>query len=341
MSYKYLLENEQQLCTEIDKLIEQGNACDTEENTDYQDKSSYELPEELEFKQQRLEKIKKAKEALETREESLNPGQAIDDKKQISFADTDARIMGKNGHFEYSYNAQISVDSDYQIIVGQHVSQNANDKQEVEAGLESIKENTGQMPEKMSLDNGYESGANLEALTESGIDTYLATGRGEKTAGELLEETDRSLVKADFRYDKEEDCFHCPGGQKLERKSKDKEGKCVYQGDVEICVDCPFFSRCCNSKKGAARTINTDEYEDLRQDMRDQMKTTEAKEIYKRRKVIVEPVFGHIKKNGGFREFSLRGIDKVKGEFSLVCAGHNMKKIVKMMMTGLVCPAFA
>jgi len=82
MSYKYLLENEQQLCTEIDKLIEQGNACDTEENTDYQDKSRYELPEELEFKQQRLEKIKKAKEALETREESLNPGQAIDEKSK-------------------------------------------------------------------------------------------------------------------------------------------------------------------------------------------------------------------------------------------------------------------
>ena len=74
--------------------------------------------------------------------------------------------------------------------------------------------------------------------------------------------------------------------------------------------------------------------------MRGQMKTTEAKEIYKRRKVIVEPVFGHIK-NGGFRGFSLRGLDKVKGEFSLVCASHNMKKIVRAMMQGLVCPEFA
>jgi transposase len=340
MSYKYLRENDQTLCEEIDELIKQGNACDTEENTDYKDKSSYELPKELEFKQQRLDTIKKAKEALEAREESLNPGQPIDDKKQISFADHDARIMGKKGNFDYNYNPQISVDSDYQIIIGQHVSQNANDKQEVEAALESIKENTGQLPEKMSLDNGYESGKNLEALGKSDVEAYVATGRGEKTPNESLEETERALVKADFRYDKDEDCFHCPGGQKLALKSKDKEDKCVYQGDENICTKCPFFSRCCKSKKGAARTITTDKYEDLRQDMRDRMKTEEAKEIYKRRKVIVEPVFGHIK-NGGFRGFGLRGLDKVKGEFALVCAGHNMKKMVRAIMMGSVCPAFA
>ncbi len=41
--------------------------------------------------------------------------------------------------------------------------------------------------------------------------------------------------------------------------------------------------------------------------------------------VIVEPVFGQIK-NGGFHGFSLRGKEKVAGEFSLVCAAHNLKK---------------
>ena len=47
-------------------------------------------------------------------------------KKQISFADTDARIMGKKGDFDYRYNAQISVDADFQIIVGQHISLNSS-----------------------------------------------------------------------------------------------------------------------------------------------------------------------------------------------------------------------
>ena len=58
--------------------------------------------------------------------------------------------------------------------------------------------------------------------------------------------------------------------------------------------------------------------------MTKRMEQADSKAIYKRRKVIVEPVFGHIK-NGGFRRFSVRGKDKVAGEFSLVCAAHNIK----------------
>ena len=45
--------------------------------------------------------------------------------------DEDARIMGKKGAFDYAYNAQIGVDGEAQIIVGQHVSQAANDQREV------------------------------------------------------------------------------------------------------------------------------------------------------------------------------------------------------------------
>jgi Tfp pilus assembly protein PilX len=60
----------------------------------------------LKFKQDRLAKIKAAKQALEQREEQLNSGKAIDAKKQISFADTEARIMGKKGNFEYAVRLQ-------------------------------------------------------------------------------------------------------------------------------------------------------------------------------------------------------------------------------------------
>ncbi len=90
-------------------------------------------------------------------------------KKQISFVDSDARMMGKKGDFDYRYNGQISVDSDQQVIIGQHLSQNANDKQEVKTALESIEKNTEMMlPEKMSLDKGFKSGKNLLVLEQSG-----------------------------------------------------------------------------------------------------------------------------------------------------------------------------
>jgi hypothetical protein len=61
--------------------------------------------------------------------------------------------------------------------------------------------------------------------------------------------------------------------------------------------------------------------------------------IYAKRKTIVEPVFGQIK-NSGFRGFSVRGKEKVTGEFSMVCAAHNFKKIAKAIITGLIRPEY-
>jgi transposase len=151
MSYGRLKEKEHALCAEIANLIEKANRCDQAEDKAYKDKTGYEIPEDLKFKQDRLAKIKAAKKALEQREEQLNPGKAIEDKKQISFADTDARIMGKKGSFEYAYNAQISVDADLQIIVAQPISQNASDKQEVEPVLQALQESTDRLPEKLRL----------------------------------------------------------------------------------------------------------------------------------------------------------------------------------------------
>ncbi len=339
MSYKRLKEKEQELTAQIDALIEKAKHCDLEEDQAYKDRTGYEVPEDLKHKQTRLEQIKEAKAALEKREEALNPGKAIEDKKQISFADKDARIMGKKGDFDYRYNAQISVDEDQQIIVGQHLSQNANDKKEVAPALESIQESSGRLPDIMSADNGYMSGDNLDALEASSIDVYIATDKGEKSNKIPLDESDRKLVKADFEYHEAEDNFACPGGQILALRREAKDGANIYQGDAEVCAGCPYKSRCCQSSKGEARTIRTDDKESLRQQMNAKMEEARSKEIYKKRKVIVEPVFGHIK-NSGFRRFSVRGKEKVAGEFSLVCATHNLKKIAKAIFDGVVRPEF-
>ena len=93
ISYGRLKEQEQALCAEIDALIEQASRCDQEEDQAYR-RTGYKLPEDLPFKQERFACFK--------------PGKAIEDSKQISFADTEARIMGKHGPFDCAYNGQIS-----------------------------------------------------------------------------------------------------------------------------------------------------------------------------------------------------------------------------------------
>jgi transposase len=340
MSYGRLKEKERELSEEIDELIKKASQSDQEEDQAYKDQTGYEIPEDLKYKQTRLAQIKEAKTALEQREAELNPDKkTIDDKKQISFADKEARIMGKKGNFDYQYNPQISVDEDNQIIVGQHISQKANDKQEVEPALVAIKDATGKLPKKLSADNGYLSGDNLKALEDSPIDVYIATDKGEKKNKTSLDDSERKLVKADFDYDETSNTFTCPGQQTLVMVRQGKDGIQIYQGDAEVCHQCRYKSRCCQSTQGEARTIKTDDKEPLRQQMNSKMEEEESKAIYKKRKVIVEPVFGQIK-NTGFRGFSVRGKDKVAGEFSLVCATHNIKKITKAIFRGQIRPKF-
>ena len=86
MSYGRLKEKEKELTEEIEGLIQKAEQCDSEEDEEYTNKTGYEIPEELKFKKNRLAKIRAAKEALEKREQELNPGKKIKDKKQISFA---------------------------------------------------------------------------------------------------------------------------------------------------------------------------------------------------------------------------------------------------------------
>lgn len=339
MSYKRLQEKEQELTAAIDLLIEKASRCDEEEEHSYKEKTGYEIPEDLRHKEQRLAQIKAAKAAIEVREEALHPGKPVEGKKQISFADKDARIMGKNGSFDYRYNGQISVDSDAQIIVGQHLSQNANDKQELKPALEQVEETTGKQADKLSADNGYMSGANLEELKGSPTDVYIATDKGEKKNKIALEDSGRKIVKADFNYNEATDSFTCPGGQILAIKRELKNGTRIYQGDAEICANCEYQPRCCNAKNGSARSITCDDKEPLRQQMNNKMQSEDSKLVYKERKVIVEPVFGQIK-NSGFRGFSVRGKEKAAGEFSLVCAVHNIKKIMRAMARGLVRPEY-
>ena len=166
-----------------------------------------ELPQELRFKQSRLRKIREAmvsleaeakdnaeakRQAIHAKEESLqeegrrgkgkkpkDPSDRPPDKAQRNFTDPESRIMkdGATKSFEQCYNCQAAVDEKSQIIVATHVTQQANDKQQLESLVEEIKDNTGAKPKKVSADSGYYSEPNIKYLGEEGIDGFIATGR--------------------------------------------------------------------------------------------------------------------------------------------------------------------
>ena len=195
MSYEYMGKRSDELKAEIARLLAEAQATDEAEDVRCgKGKRGDELPAELRFREQRLKKIQEAKLALEAEARqqapvasdpvTSKPGTvadvAVKPKAQRNFTDPDSRIMkdGATKAFEQAFNGQVAVDSEYQVIVAAGVTQECNDKHQVEPMVERMKANLGGLcPEQMSLDNGYYSDENVEFLRQAGIDAYIATGR--------------------------------------------------------------------------------------------------------------------------------------------------------------------
>jgi transposase len=307
MSYGYMKKEEQRLQAEIKALLQQAQDTDSEEDAALGSRRGDELPTELQRREQRLATIAAGMQRLEEQartaaaaerqrraeaeaerqrqgrprrgKEPKPVSDVPDDKAQTNFTDPELKIMPQsNKGWDYSGNAQASVDSAFQIIVACFVTTAANDVEQAlplaVATLDNLEraevalptDERGQ-PKKVPscADTGYYSAKAVSGLEELGFDPYLATKRQKHHQTEGTEGT------------------VSPAKAKAEATAKEK--------------------------------------------MAAKLRTAEGKALYARRKVIVEPVFGQIKGARGFRRFSLRGLEKVNGEWCLVCLTHNLLKI--------------
>jgi len=121
-----------------------------------------------------LKRIREAKRALEqkAREEASEDGKDEDeakqakpeDKAQYNFTDPESRIMKGPDSFVQAFNTQIAVEQDSQLIVGQAVTQETNDKKQVTPMVDVIQKQAGQKPAELLADSGYCSENNLKYL---------------------------------------------------------------------------------------------------------------------------------------------------------------------------------
>jgi len=97
---------------------------------------------------------------------------------QYNFSDPDSRIMknSTNAGFDQHYNAQVAVDQDTLLIVGNTLSNHPNDKAEALPTVDAIPAEVGK-PKAGALDNGYFSAKNIDGFDARGIEVYIATGR--------------------------------------------------------------------------------------------------------------------------------------------------------------------
>ena len=177
MSYKRMKEREGQLAEEVAELQRHAQEVDEEEDRRYgKDKRGDELPEELSFREGRLEKIREAMAALEAEAQGkAHPG-VPGDKAQRNFTDPESRIMpGPGGKdFLQAYNCQAVVDHEHQVIVATRATNVASDKQQAVVMIGEVIANTGTVPKEVSADAGYCSATAVADLQALGTDPFFA-----------------------------------------------------------------------------------------------------------------------------------------------------------------------
>jgi transposase len=205
VSYKHLLALEAHLRTEVEQLFALSEQVEQAERP-----FGMVVGDEIAIRQQRLARLAEAKAVLEARAKERTaleqaaydakmqeraekvrqtgrtprgrapkpPEPGPRDKDQYNFTDPESRIMKHSSTegFEQDYNAQIAVDQESLLIVGESLSNHPTDQQEVEPTLDSIPPDLG-TPEAAALDAGYFSEANIAIFERRAIASYIATGR--------------------------------------------------------------------------------------------------------------------------------------------------------------------
>ena len=244
--------------------------------------------------------------------------------EKVSITDPESRFMlSKKGKIELSYNPQITSESNG-FILSNDVCNSENDSNQLKPQVIQTEENLGEIPEevKWSFDNSYFEGDNLNFISNKEIDGYIACQKKNR---------EKPYDKSNFAYNESKDAYIYPEKKLLPflREYYDKHRKKIirrYKGmDCEKCIQ----QKSCTKTKDGIRIIKMYPYEKERKAMEEKMQTSEAKEIYKLRKQIVEPVFGDIKENKGITNFLTRGLNTVKTEFNLICSGNNIKRFHK------------
>jgi len=138
-------------------------------------------------------------------------------------------------------------------------------------------------------------------------------------------------------YNEETDTYICCNGKTLRFKHENtKTSKNGYSSLIRVyecddCKDCPYRKRCITKTDKAdfnkQITINRRGNE-LKAKARSNLTTEQGLQMRSLRSIEVESVFGDIKANSGTRRFMLKGLNKVKLEWGLLCIAHNMRKMV-------------
>lgn len=273
------------------------------------------LPEGLKERQELRAKIEKQLKQLNEKDrDHLQPG------------DEGARMMKCRKGTKFAYNAQAVVDQDSKLIVAANVVSDESDNYQLVPMLEQTEQNLGGVAEQTVADNGYQATTQAAKAEEKSYSILV----------NLNEPDDQPYHASRFTYDAKNDRCICPRGEMLEFDGIKKRDRVqpyavrVYRcGNYENCL---VRWQCSKSQSG--RTVQIHPHHDVLLRQREKLKGEPMRALLKRRGAIIEPLFGWIKGPLGFRRWTVRGLEKVRTQWSLLCTAINLRRLQSKWAAG-------
>jgi transposase len=311
----------------LDEYLGRVEASDEKEDAQHGlEQRGDELPEDLRSAQKRREKLQQALDILE----QSGPCPRSQGRKDLSPADPEAVWVKKQGRLVRGYSAQVAADSDHQIIVGVKPTVQGTDSDQLNPMVREIEKTTGKSADQLVADSGYYTDDAVLEAAEGQTDCFVPDG---DTAANLNNPKRSEQLSpyhfSRFEYDAQKDEFICPEGQRLPfiRNHHRRTPTKIYRG-LE-CQNCPARSQCTEHASGFRHIQVRPDHTQIRA-IREKLKTEQGIAIYKKRKAIIEPIFGRWQHNWGVRRLRLWGLSGFSIEVHLLAIAHNLTKLCRL-----------
>jgi transposase len=270
--------------------------------------------------------------------------------------DNESAKMATSKGVIQGYTGVAAVDAKHQIIVEAQAHGTGSEQELLLPVVEALKDLL-KPTTVLTVDSGFHSEKNLQALEDKNIDALIADHqmrkRDERFATQQRHQQDPDplhdksrkarkptlYVPSDFTFDAEARTCICPAGKSLQRSGthQDKQGYIGdrFRGSDKDCQLCPLRNQCLrNPHKPAARQVTffrgkaPAAPESATQRMKRKIDSPDGRRGYGRRFATVEPVFGNLRHNKRLNRFTLRGRRKVNAQWQLYCLVHNIEKLM-------------
>jgi transposase len=255
----------------------------------------------------------------------------LDGRNSYSKTDPDATFMRMkedhmlNGQLKPGYNLQISTQE--QFILNYTLHQTSTDYQTLPSHIEQYETLYNELPKAVVADAGYGSDENYSLLKGKGIEAYIKYNTFDKEQKEGV----KAFSNDTLHYNEKENYLTCPMGQKMHHLGDGH--RVTTSGYVQLisryqtgnCAGCPMRGVCHQGEGNRIAEVNHS-LRKHKQVTKERLNTEQGVKYRKQRPVDVEPVFGQIKSNHGFKRFLLKGMTKTEVEIGLLSIAHNLRK---------------